>query len=153
MGPNWPKKFPNTSKKLAAGDAEGAAAGLMDSAWFGQVKSRGPTIVEMVRNSKVSAKDGGLATGPEAGYPATLHGNEMIVPLDPNSLLAELGKKSKEEAAETMSKNSGGSEPMKELTTINQSMMEMLANKLDTMINKLEAGNDTQSKILRQTQA
>jgi hypothetical protein len=41
---------------------------------------------------------GGLASGPTSGYPATLHGSEMVVPLSPryrsraNDLYAQLGK-------------------------------------------------------------
>ena len=158
MGPGWPKKFPNTSKKLAAGDTEGAAAGLTDSLWYQQVKSRGPTIVDMVRNSKVSARDGGLATGPESGYPATLHGNEVIVPLDANSILAELGKKSatqiQSELKEKTNKvESTTGESSKELVAINQAMMEMMSTKLDAMIDKLDSSNNTQSKILKYSQA
>jgi GH24 family phage-related lysozyme (muramidase) len=158
MGPGWPKKFPNTSKKLAAGDTEGAAAGLTDSLWYQQVKSRGPTIVDMVRNSKVSARDGGLATGPETGYPATLHGNEMIVPLDPNSLLAELGKKSATEISTQIEQKTSqiqGMDPevFKELANINQAMMDMMSSKLDAVINSLESSNTTQSKILKYSKA
>jgi GH24 family phage-related lysozyme (muramidase) len=158
MGPGWPRKFPNTSKKLAAGDTEGAAAGLTDSLWYQQVKSRGPTIVEMVRNSKVSARDGGLATGPETGYPATLHGNEMITPLDPKSILAEMGKKSMSEISTQIQEKAGqiqSSDPeiFKELASINQSMMDMMATKLDAVIDKLDSSNNTQSKILKYSKA
>lgn len=158
MGPYWPKKFPNTSKKLAAGDTEGAAAGLTDSLWYQQVKSRGPTIVEMVRNSKVTAKDGGLATGPETGYPATLHGNEMIVPLDPNSLLSELGKKSAAEVQTQMEQKSSALPGMDtggiaELAGINQAMMDMMSSKLDAVIDRLETSNSTQGKILKHSKA
>ena len=92
MGGGWPRKFPNTSRKLGAGDTEGAARGLEDSLWYTQVGRRAPKIVNMVRNSKVTARDGGLTMGPESGYPATLHGNEMIVPSDTDSALAKLGK-------------------------------------------------------------
>lgn len=101
----------------------------------------------------IKAAKGGIASGPTTGYPATLHGNEMIVPLDPNSLLAELGKKSKEEATQAMANKSGGDEPMKELANINQTMMDMLSSKLDAMISRLETSNDTQSKLLKYTQA
>jgi hypothetical protein len=110
----------------------------------------------MVRNSKVSARDGGLAMGPDTGYPATLHGNEMIVPLDPNSILADLGKKSSAEIESKMAEKSGDSmstESFKELTSINQAMLDMMSNKLDAVINKLETSNDTQGKLLKYSQA
>jgi lysozyme len=156
MGPGWPKKFKNTSKKLGEGDTEGAAAGLEQSKWYQQVKSRGPTIVNMVRNSKVSAEDGGMASGPSTGYPATLHGNEMIVPLDPNSILAELGKKSasmmENDSKQKMS-SSGSDDMGKELMSMNQEFMNMLSSKLDNMIEKLATSNQTQSKLLKYSQA
>jgi len=158
MGPGWPKKFPNTIKAVAAGDTEKAARGLEDSLWYQQVKSRGPKIVSMVENSTVQARDGGLAMGPETGYPATLHGNEMIVPLDPNSILAELGKTTQSqmqtEIVDKTSKIEGmNPEVFAELANINKQMMDMMASKLDAVINRLETGNDTQGKLLKYSQA
>lgn len=158
MGPTWYKKWPRFSKAIEEGDTQLAALSLEQSKWYGQVGRRAPKIVDLVENAKVSAREGGLAKGPEKGYPAKLHGNEIIVPLDPNSILAELGKKSsqqmmsemKEKAPEVKSVQSDG---IKDLLNMNQGMMEMLANKLDTMINKLDTGNDTQNKILKYTQA
>jgi hypothetical protein len=112
----------------------------------------------MVRSSKVSARDGGLATGPETGYPATLHGNEMITPLDPKSILAEMGKKSMSEISTQIQEKAGqiqSSDPevFKELASINQSMMDMMATKLDVVIDKLDSSNNTQSKILKYSKA
>jgi len=158
MGPGWPRKFKNTSKKIEAGDTEGAAAGLQDSLWYRQVASRGPTIVNMVRNAKVSASEGGIASGPETGYPATLHGNEMIVPLDPNSLLAELGKKSATEIQTQIEKKTSGLSGMDsggiaELAGINKAMMDMMSSKLDAVINRLETSNSTQGKLLKYSKA
>lgn len=108
---------------------------------------------------EVKAAKGGLASGPKSGYPAELHGNEIIVPLDPNSILAELGKKSASQAANDIKEKmpntiaDNKNDAMKDLLNINQSLMEMLGTKLDTMINKLDAGNDTQSKILKYSKA
>lgn len=148
----------------------------------------------------ISAKDGGIVDGPEQGYPATLHGNEIIVPLIPNSFLAELGKKTKQQVndevvekveiapinfsdiittfntenilselgkkvtqqmvAQTPEKPPEvtrtvefDSNNMKQLLNLNQNLMEMLSNKLDNVILKLDTSNDTQSKILRYSQA
>ena len=157
MGGGWPQKFKNTSKSIAMGDTEGAAEGLESSKWFTQVGRRGPEITNMIRNAKVSAKDGGLSMGPESGYPATLHGNEMIVPLDPNSILADLGKKSKQQAESSVTSSSvtnlSSNDGFRELLNINQAMMEMMSTKLDNVINKLADSHDTQNKILRYSQA
>jgi len=105
---------------------------------------------------ELKAEKGGVASGPKTGYPATLHGNEIIVPIDPQSLLVELGKKSKGDLQTEMASNPAagvaGAESLKELTTINQSMMDMMSNKLDAVIARLETSNDTQGKLLRHTQ-
>ena len=118
----------------------------------------GKTLANALRVGKIEAKEGGLASGPNTGYPATLHGNEMIVPLDPKSILAELGKKTSAEVESQMTKqgaSTGGinSDAIKELTSINQSMMDMMSSKLDAVINRLETGNDTQGKLLKYSQA
>ncbi len=108
---------------------------------------------------ELKAEKGGVLSGPRTGYPVTAHGNEMIVPIDPNSLLVELGKKSKSEVENQLSQKGGSlgggtsSESFKELASINQSMMEMMSNKLDAVINRLETSNDTQGKLLRHSQA
>lgn len=49
MGPAWIKKFPNTAKAIAAGNAQAAASGLENSLWYRQVGRRGKRIVEMIR--------------------------------------------------------------------------------------------------------
>jgi hypothetical protein len=37
-----------------------------------------------IRNQKPGAADGGILSGPNSGYPATLHGTEAVVPLPDN---------------------------------------------------------------------
>lgn len=83
MGPNWINKFPNTAKQIAAGNAQGAAAGLEDSKWYTQVGNRAPTIVNLLRNS-VPAKDGGILDAKPGGHlvqAAEAGLNEAFVPL------------------------------------------------------------------------
>ena len=126
MGPGWPKKFPNTSAKLGAGDKEGAAAGLTDSKWYGQVGGRAPTIVGMIRNSEVMAEEGGEFSGPDSGYPATLHGDEAVVPLN----------------------NSNGN--FVQLFEQMAMMMGQQASSLDELVRIAKNGNDISNKILRQ---
>jgi GH24 family phage-related lysozyme (muramidase) len=126
MGPGWPKKFPNTSAKLGAGDKEGAAAGLTDSKWYGQVGGRAPTIVGMIRNSEVMAEEGGEFSGPDSGYPATLHGREAVIPLD------------------------NGSGNFVQLFEQMAMMMGQQASSLDELVRIAKNGNDISNKILRQ---
>ena len=126
MGPGWPKKFPNTSAKLGAGDKEGAAAGLTDSKWYGQVGGRAPTIVGMIRNSEVMAEEGGEFSGPDSGYPAPLHGREAVIPLD------------------------NGSGNFVQLFEQMAMMMGQQASSLDELVRIAKNGNDISTKILRQ---
>ena len=81
MGPVWYKKWPTFSKNLLAGNAAGAADSLQDSAWYKQVKGRAPEIVNLMRSGGIQAAEGGMFSGPDSGYPATLHGDEAVVPL------------------------------------------------------------------------
>jgi len=103
---------------------------------------------------------GGIVSGSTSGFPTMLHGNEIIVPLDPNSILADLGKKSQEQIKTEMSTfdKSVATEKLdttmfRDIARQNQQLMEMLGIKLDNVINKLDTGNDTQSKILQYSQA
>jgi hypothetical protein len=40
------------------------------------------TALDAERKSLISAMEGGVARGPNSGYPATLHGDEAIIPLN-----------------------------------------------------------------------
>jgi muramidase (phage lysozyme) len=106
----------------------------------------------------IQAKTGGLTQGPESGYLATLHGNEIIVPLDPSSILADLGKKSSTQVASEMVQktqnitNMNEDTTLKEIVSANKFMAELLSNKLDNMITQLEISNDTQEKLLKYSQ-
>jgi GH24 family phage-related lysozyme (muramidase) len=126
MGPGWPEKFKNTSAKLGAGDTAGAAAGLTDSKWYGQVGGRAPKIVGMIRNSEFTAEEGGAFSGPDSGYPATLHGDEAVIPLN------------------------NGSGNFVQLFEQMAMMMGQQAGSLDELVRIAKSGNDISNKILRQ---
>lgn len=49
LGINGLLQFRNTLAAWEKHDYEGAARGLMDSKWYGQVGKRGPAVVQMVR--------------------------------------------------------------------------------------------------------
>ena len=95
----------------------------------------------------VSAAKGGITDGPKSGYPATLHGNEIITPLSPNSILEQLGK-TPATTEIAGSSSSSTTNTITEIYSMNTEIMELLAGKLDTMISKLSDSNDTQSKLL-----
>ena len=76
-----------------------------------------------------------------------MHGNEIITPLSPNSILEQLGK-TPATTEIAGSSSSSTTNTIKEIYSMNTEVMEMLAGKLDTMISKLSDSNDTQSKLL-----
>jgi hypothetical protein len=113
--------------------------------WGGTFKDADPVHIQM--GSNLSAATGGITNGPKSGYPATLHGNEIITPLSPNSILEQLGK-TPATTDIAGSSSSSTSNTIKEIYSMNTEIMELLAGKLDTMISKLSDSNDTQSKLL-----
>lgn len=114
---------------------------------------------EGFREGQVSqAALGGIFSGPATGYPVEMHGTELVTRLDPNSLLEKLAKIPAQQFEQQTAQPANSSilsktdDTMKEVAAINAQMMEMLAEKLDTMINKLEVSNDTQDKLLKYSQ-
>ena len=57
MGPAWSRGWPNTRKAIGEGNTEGAASGLENSKWYGQVGGRAATIVSMVRAGGQNSPD------------------------------------------------------------------------------------------------
>jgi hypothetical protein len=150
-------KNPRYADALKAGSAEDFGYAVAKAGYATASADKYASKVGSFAKS-LSAREGGLAMGPNKGYAATLHGNEIIIPLDPNSILADLGKKSKAEAQSEMkrmaeSPRGAAADSSKELVAVNTQMMEMLATKLDSVIDKLESSNATQGKILKHSQA
>jgi hypothetical protein len=118
------------------------AVGLMNKYGMKQtVMPKDPVHFEL------KAKKGGMFNGPESGYPVEMHGNEIITPLSPNSILEQLGK-TPATTEIAGSSSSSTTNTIKEIYSMNTEIMELLAGKLDTMISKLSDSNDTQSKLL-----
>ena len=140
MGPSWYKKFPRFTAALEKGDMEGAASRLENSAWYGQVGARAPKIVDMVRNSSVQAKAGGVFDGSMSGYPATLHGTELVAPIDPQSILMKLAKTPADKAPSSAEKSSQSDE----LATLQQ-----IAQMIGTLIAVTEGSHSISKKILQ----
>lgn len=144
---DFPKEIQNVARSLGLGWG-GAWNNVKDAMHFSVARNEGG----------IGLSDGGIAVGSKEGYPATLHGTEIVVPLNPNSILAELGKKSVEEAYSTMRDKTENrivstNDNVQEMLRSNRMLIEVLSSKLDTVISKLETGNDTQHKILRYAQA
>jgi lysozyme len=128
MGPGWPKKFKNTSAKLGAGDTAGAAEGLTNSKWYTQVGRRAPIITGMIRESKVSARDGGIFDGPKSGYPATLHGEEAVVPLKGGNIPVEMGGNASQ--TEMINLLSALNSKMEHLVALNSAIADLNSSQL-----------------------
>ena len=99
------------------------------------------------------ASEGGIFSGPESGYPVTLHGKEAVIPdfkiPDLIASLKEVSQKDLPAAAPApmVTSNDNG-----DMMAILSDMVQMLSDKLDTVIDVLEDGNDTSGKILQYSQ-
>jgi GH24 family phage-related lysozyme (muramidase) len=140
MGPSWISKWPKLKKQLEEGDTEAAASNLEQSKWYGQVGNRAPTIVSLLKDSKVSANLEGIAQGPESGYNATLHGNELIKRLTKDSILDKLANTP---AGDMFSNNA---------TTVDNSelveLMKEFVEKMDDLLVAQTDSNSIQSELL-----
>ena len=97
------------------------------------------------------ASGGAMVSGPKSGYPveATFHGNEIVAPLDPNSIIAKMLTSTPEQAANMANQNTVTTNNTPENSGITLEVFTMLAEKLDTMITMLSTSNDTQEELLK----
>ena len=97
------------------------------------------------------ASGGAMVSGPKSGYPveATFHGNEIVAPLDPNSIIAKMLTSTPEQAANMANQNASTTSSTPENNGLTLEVFTMLAEKLDTMINMLSTSNDTQEQLLK----
>lgn len=100
------------------------------------------------------AKKGGLFSGPYSGYPMELHGTEIIIPMDENSILGYLATSSVQDLeggvnkiAQPTGNKTYGSKPASH--GINRPMINSLANKFDRVINTIENTTSINKKIMK----
>lgn len=164
MGPSWYKKWPNFTKALGAGDTEGAVGQLQGSLWAKQVGNRANDDIGLLRGSSLKAAKGGLFSGSTKGYPMELHGTELVIPVDPNSVLMKLSS-SPESMFADMEKSSKASVSTvsKKITTtatstgkrthgINHAMITSLARRFDQVITTIEKSDRINKKIIKHSQ-
>ena len=144
----------------------GLATGVFDGRKIGIIAGNTNDRVEeysipadsdvMVRraNAMPKAAKGGVFSGPKSGYPIEMHGTEMVAPLNVDSILMKLAK-TPVGAAEAgaaldsiMQTGSSSSVDIEKLVSAQFKLIEILSNKLDVVVDALETGNYTQSKIL-----
>jgi lysozyme len=146
MGPSWISKWPKLKKQLGEGDTQSAAKNLEQSKWYGQVGNRAPTIVSLLRDSStVSANLEGIAQGPESGYNATLHGNELIKRLTKDSILDKLANTP---AGDMFSSNAT---PVDNSEMID--LMKEFVAKMDNLIDAQSDSNSIQTELLQYSKA
>jgi len=103
------------------------------------------------KTESIKAMDGGIVNGPMSGFPATLHGNEIITPLSPNSILEKLAKTPVEESS-TITNGLASASAIQTDNTLNSMMatlIEMMENKFDNMIDKLDQNNTYSDKLVK----
>ena len=88
--------------------------------------------------TSVFAKDGGVFNGPMSGYPATLHGNEAVIPLKDGNVPAEIPKMDA-----LLEQNNAVKE---EIVTMRTEMKQLLAD-LTTAINESKESG-TQERMI-----
>ena len=106
---------------------------------------------------------GGIVSNTSSGSMVTLGDGppghkEAAIPLDPSSIVHKLIQPGSAEtlnkATDTMPIPAPVASPMSDMSSgLTVEMVEMLSQKLDTMIDKLSSGNDTQDKILMYSRA
>lgn len=138
---------------VAAEKLDGIAAQLSSNPNF-KVLWRTNGHYDHMHIESVKAARGGVFSGSKAGYPATLHGTEMVAPLSLDSILMKLAKTPADADVTTQLKSvmSGGGESSDNINKIlisNTELANVISKKLDDVIDALDNGNDTRKKMLR----
>jgi hypothetical protein len=109
-------------------------------------------VASIKRQQPPQAREGGIFSGSKNGFPVELHGNELVAPLDPTSIIAKLLMAPSSESMPKIAEATKA-EPVAPVeapnTGLTVDMIEMLAGKLDAMISKLSDSHDTQEKLLQ----
>jgi hypothetical protein len=95
------------------------------------------------------AANGGIFSGPNTGYPVAMHGNELVAPLDPNSVIAKMLLSTPEQMMQSFNNTTVADNSSPENNGLTLEVFTMLAEKLDTMITILSTSNDTQEQLLK----
>jgi muramidase (phage lysozyme) len=105
--------------------------------------------------NSLKAKEGGVFGGPTSGYPMELHGTELIVPVDTNSILMKLAtepEKGNDTSAINTSKAGVLNQPVLHVKTkhqIDPSRVENISTMFDKIIDVIDSTDDIDKKILQ----
>jgi hypothetical protein len=78
-----------------------------------------------------------------------MHGNELVAPLDPNSVIAKMLMSTPDQMMQSLNNTTVADNSSPESNGLTLEVFTMLAEKLDTMINILSTSNDTQEQLLK----
>ena len=100
------------------------------------------------------AREGAMVNGPSSGYPveATFHGNEIVAPLDPESILTKLSKTSVSEMQKETNYTTSNNSSTETVVSSNAEMidlMKMFVEKMDDFIDAQSDSNSIQSELLQ----
>jgi hypothetical protein len=101
------------------------------------------------------ASAGAMVSGSDSGYPveATFHGNEIVAPLDPDSILTKLSKMSvselEKESTTNTTTNSSTTENISSSNAEMIELMKMFVEKMDDFITAQSDSNSIQSELLQ----
>ena len=100
------------------------------------------------------ASEGAMVSGSASGYPveATFHGNEIVAPLDPESILTKLSKTSVAEMQKETINNSSSSNSSEIIASSNAEMidlMKLFVEKMDDFIDAQSDSNSIQTELLQ----
>ena len=123
----------------------------------GQASSRQGGYIGDPPHIELKAARGGLFNGPSSGYPVELHGQEIVAPLTMDSILMKLAKTSALSAEGNMIEQAltgggavaSGNNNTDAVLKMHSELISVLTNKLDSMIDVLDDGNDTREKIFK----
>lgn len=59
---------------------------------YAQDEYNNPSAINTGGHIHAQLAEGGIVQGPKSGFPVTMHGREIVTPLEPNSILEQLGK-------------------------------------------------------------
>lgn len=123
----------------------------------GQVK---PEDAKPTKGVIGQGKTGGIFTGPDSGYPVMMHGNEAIIPMSSSNVtkqtldMTTVLKSLMKDMTPTQSLSSPTVEKQVVVDNgLTTELVHMLADKLDTAIEKLTVGNAIQDKLLKYSRA
>lgn len=121
--------------------ADLATSGLLSKYGFNTIP-KDPPHIEM-------ARFGGVFSGPESGYPVMLHGDQETVVTKPQ--FDEMAEGVKKESVTTAMQDLGSTttNPADSPSVILKDLFSLMEDKFDTMIDKLSAGNNIQSDLLK----